>query len=391
MRQDIVKNSIGDDIEMIICTKRLDGDHEGVNVTDSDDDYDDVSTDGIIRDEIEGQDYDTRPKRGRRHIIAVSTGLLIGTIVSLTVFIVANVRSGSMIPTIFTSVIHEQLYCPWRPRPPAFAGKKGVALVLTDDEDVNSPRSSARNVPILQSLRPYWNYGWTVVRSAIQPNDIEWVPMVWGGHNADAVKQRIDTYVAPHIQNGSVKRIFGFNEPDSPNQSNMAVEQALEIWPSLEYANVSVISPSCAQPASDWMKAFMITATNTCQRVDWVAVHWYGPANFILFRNTIRNYYYLYGKRPIVITEFGVADFKTTTFEGNGNTREEVLSFMKQALPWLESRSWVVGYAWFSFKIDDMKGWTSALYDDSAQLTPLGNFYASVRKETPYGDRTIKW
>ena len=99
----------------------------------------------------------------------------------------------------------------------------------------------------------------------------------------------------------------------------------------------------------------------------------------------------MYGKKPIILTEFAVADFKTETLAGNGNTREEVLSFMKQALPWLESRSWIAGYAWFPYSINDIKGWTSALYDDSGRLTPLGQYYASVRKETPKGNQTIRW
>lgn len=398
MIQDIVPS--GGDIEVIVYTgRRNDGDVEsdhGTNPSSFKDDDDDdavegISTDGIIKEEVEGQNYYKKSKRRHRRIIPLSIGLLIGAMISVTVFIVANVRSGSLIPTIFTSIMHEQLYCRTYPRPVSFVGKKGVALQLNDNVAVGSLISSARNVPILQSLRPYWNYGWSSVRSTIQPDDIEWVPMIWGGQNANAVKQRIDSYVVPHIKSGKVKRILGFNEPDSPSQSNMTVERALEIWPTLEYTNVSVISPSCALPASEWMRSFMITSTNTCKRVDWVAVHWYGSANFISFRNMVRNYYYMYGKKPIILTEFAVADYKTTTFEGNGNTREEVLSFMKQALPWLESRSWIVGYAWFPYSINDIKGWTSALYDNSGQLTPLGQYYASVRKDAPYGNLTIRW
>jgi hypothetical protein len=386
MIQDIVPS--GGNIEVIVYTGRSDSDN-GTNPN-----YDDegVSSDGIIKSkELVGQGYKNKSKRRYRPIIALSIGLLIGTIMSVTIFVVANVRSGSLIPTFFTSIIHEQLFCRTYPRPVPFAGKKGVAMQLNDFAAAGSPSNSYRNVPILQSLRPYWNYGWSAIRSTIQPDDIEWVPMIWGGNNVNAVRQRIDFYVVPHIQSGKVKRILGFNEPDAPSQANMTVQRALEIWPTLEYTNVSVVSPSCALPAGEWMRSFMVTATNTCKRVDWVAVHWYGSANFISFRNTIRNYYYMYGKKPIIITEFAVADFKTTTLEGNGNTREEVLSFMKRALPWLESRSWIVGYAWFPYRINDIKGWTSALYDDYGQLTRLGQYYASVRKDTPYGNQTIQW
>lgn len=385
-----ISNS-GDDIEITAGTERSDddGDHDGAT---SNRYEDDLSTDGIIKEEVEkGRGEFPKSKRIRRQIVSIAVGLLMGSMISMTVWIVANVRTGSVVPTIFTSILQEQFYCRTYPRPPPFAGKKGVALPLNDNVALNHRMSSVRNVPIVQRLRPYWNYGWSAVRSTLQPDDIEWVPMIWGGHNANAVQQRIDTYVVPHIKSGTVKRILGYNEPDSPNQSNMTVERALEIWPSLASTNASLISPSCAVPASAWMISFMTTAASTCQRVDWLAVHWYGSANFIPFRNTIRNYYYMYGKKPILLTEFAVADYTTTTLAGNGNTREEVLAFMKLALPWLESRSWIVGYAWFPFSTNDIKGWTSALHDDAGRLTPLGQYYASVRKETPHGNQTIRW
>jgi hypothetical protein len=378
----------GDQIEIIDNSNRRssDNDDNGVNRY-----YDeDIVTDGIIKEEeMKGQDYRMKIRFYHPIIISLLIGFLIGTMISMTVFVVANVRSSGS--PIFTSIIHEQLYCRRYPRPVPFAGKKGVAIQLNDHVTAGSRTSSTRNVPILQGLRPYWNYGWSVVRSTMQPDDIEWVPMVWGGHDVNTVKHRVDSHILPHIQSGTVKRILGYNEPDAPSQANMTVERALEIWPVLEYTNVSVISPSCALPASAWMQSFMIAAMNTCKRVDWVGVHWYGSANFISFRNTIRNYYYMYGKKPIIITEFAVADFKTTTFEGNVNTREAVLSFMKQAVPWLESRSWIVGYAWFPFSVNDIRGWPSALYDDSGLLTPLGQYYASVRKDTPKGNQTIRW
>ena len=384
MIHDIVNTD--DDIEMIMRVTS-DGDFE------DDDDDDVISTDGIIKiiQDVERQVHATNPKRMRQLFASLSIGLFVGTMVSTAVYIGTGNRGGSSIPTIFTSVIHEQLVCRRYPAPKPFAGKKGVAIGLNDSADPGKAANSIKHVAIMKSLRPYWNYGWSVVRSVIQPDDIEWVPMVWGGKDAATVKERIETNVLPHIQSGKVKRILGFNEPDSSSQSNVPVERALEIWPELVSTGVSVISPSCAHPASEWMKSFMSNATNTCKRVDWVAVHWYGSANFIAFRDRIRSYYHMYGRKPIIVTEFGVADYQTTTFEGNGNTREEVLSFMKQAVPWLETRSWVVGYAWFSHSITDIKGWTSALYYDDGQLTPLGQYYASVRKETPKGNQTIKW
>ena len=387
MMQDFT-NSDDDDIEIIACSRRHHGEYD--DISDSGTECD-VSTVGIFED-VDGHDHNTKPRRRGRQIISLSIGLLIGIMISMALFIVANVRSGgSRIPSIFTSKVDEQMYCPWYKRPPSFAGKKGLALQLIDNLSAGRSGSSLKNTPILKSLRPYWNYGWSLVRSSMQPDDIEWVPMAWGGIDANTVKQRIDAYVVPHIKSGKVKRILGFNEPDAAQQANMMVKTALDLWPVLEYTNVSVISPACAKPAGAWMQSFMTNATKTCKRVDWVAVHWYGLANFTTFRNMMVNYYTKYGKRPIILTEFAVADFSATTLVGNNNTREEALTFMKQALPWLESRPWIVGYAWFPYTITDIVGWPSALFDDSGQLTPLGQYYASVRTDTPTGNQTIEW
>ena len=45
-----------------------------------------------------------------------------------------------------------------------------------------------------------------------------------------------------------------------------------------------------------------------------------------------------------------------------------------------------IGYAWFSFGIDEAVGTSSALFDHKGNLTTLGRFYQSVNNENPYGD-----
>jgi len=51
----------------------------------------------------------------------------------------------------------------------ALPGKKGAGLVMND---------VTTNIPQLISLRPYWSYHWGPLRPALQPANIEFVPMI---------------------------------------------------------------------------------------------------------------------------------------------------------------------------------------------------------------------
>ena len=54
---------------------------------------------------------------------------------------------------------------------------------------------------------------------------------------------------------------------------------------------------------------------------------------------------------------------------------EWVLEFMQQVLPELDRRDYIVRYAWFH-DYSSNQLWTSALFNDEGELTPLGAFYA---------------
>lgn len=275
---------------------------------------------------------------------------------------------------------------------PLLPGKKGAAFTLRDEGQKGTWKE---NLPKVIALRPYWNYSWGSKRIDLQPNDVEFIPMIWCGNNLERMKQSLETDVINHVKNGTVKRILGFNEPDEKTQSNMSVECALERWPVLQSLGISMISPSCAKPAGDWMKSFMarVDADNDDhpppRAVDWVGVHWYGGANVIAFQNCMIQLHELY-QRPILITEFAPADWAATTVATNRFSPAKVLAFMKEALPWLESQDWVAGYCWFSFTITQPQGTSSALFDENGNLTPCGQFYASVRTEKPSGDTSIR-
>jgi Glycosyl hydrolase catalytic core len=190
--------------------------------------------------------------------------------------------------------------------------------------------------------------------------------------------------------NTKIKRILGFNEPDQENQSNVSVKTALTEWSKLEETGLPLVSPSAAKPLGTWMEKFMTKIEEECRRVDWIGVHWYGPAMFSTFTTQMRKIRAKFGGRPLLLTEFAVADHQSEERGFHRYNHSEVLEFMKEALPWLEEQDWIAGYAWFSFKQSKIKGSSSALFeDDDGQLTALGRFYASVSTENPKGDQSI--
>lgn len=277
--------------------------------------------------------------------------------------------------------------CAALPMPPPFEGKKGAAFTLRD-EGLNG--SWVENLPKVVALDPYWNYGWGLELIDQQPDNIEFVPMVWGGRNPDRVQQKLTRNLLPLVESGKIKRLLGFNEPDKAEQSNMNTTDALASWPILESTGLPLASPSCAQPAGKWMVEFMSAAEDRCHRLDWISVHWYGGANAGAFKQAMQNIYELYGsRRPLLITEFAPADWKAETPAQNKWSQADVLGFMKQALPWLEETDWISGYAWFSFETSSAAGTSSALFDEQGALTACGRFYASVRTNNPSGDQTI--
>jgi hypothetical protein len=131
------------------------------------------------------------------------------------------------------------------PHPP-LNGKKGAAFTLRDE--INESGNWIENLPKVIALNPYWNYSWGTKRIDQQPDNIEFIPMVWGHWEESGTQTTIRDDILPQWRDGSVKRLLGFNEPDYERQSNLPVETALDAWPLLEETDLPLISPSCAHP-----------------------------------------------------------------------------------------------------------------------------------------------
>lgn len=223
----------------------------------------------------------------------------------------------------------------------------------------------------------YYNWGLTPSEEGMPANDatMRFVPMVWGWNPADT-PHWLGTIASPRPQ-----LLFGFNEPDRQDQSNVPVEQALDAWPSLEQVDpVELVGPSCAQPHGAWMQEFMAGAQSRGLRVDSVGFHHYGSPSSEAFIDLLEFVHQLYD-RPLWVNEFAVGDWEA--WDGtrpNRYNREETLIFMQEVCAFMENTPWVRGYSWYPWGIGGENGplATSTLFDANGELNELGQAYAAI-------------
>ena len=277
-------------------------------------------------------------------------------------------------------------------------GKKGICFTLREK---GKKGSWIQNIPRVKATGSYWNYSWGTNRVDAQPQNMEFIPMTWGAWGKEGLNKTLQDDIVPQIQSGKAKRLLGFNEPDKKEQANMPFTEALKYWPMLEDLGIPLCSPACANPLSDddestqgvrgtWMRDFMREADKQNYRIDYIGVHWYGGPSPRSFKERMIQVYEAYNRRPLLISEFAIADWGAKSVEGNEHSQESVLKFMKDVLPWMESQNWIAGYAWFSFGVNEAVGTSSALFDLEGDLTTLGRFYQSVTNENPHGDQLIR-
>jgi hypothetical protein len=255
------------------------------------------------------------------------------------------------------------------------------------------PENWQINLPRILALNVSWNYSWGSKRIDQQPDNIEFIPMIWGAWGGeDGIRRKLTQDIVPEWNAGRIKRFMAFNEPDIAKQSNLPVDIVVGHWSVLQEVSIPVASPSVGHPLGSWMKDFMARVKEECLRVEYTALHWYGNPNANKFKRDMTEAYFLYGERPLLITEFAPADWQANSPEENRWSDAQVLNFMKEVVPWLERQPFVLGYAWFQFQRSDPAGTSSALFEDSTtstNLTARGKFYASVTLDNPDGDQRI--
>ena len=219
-----------------------------------------------------------------------------------------------------------------------------------------------------------WYYTWNTQHSGITtPSAGSFVPMIWGA------KSVTDSSLAQARSYGPY--LLGFNEPDMAQQSNMTVEQALQLWPKLMAAGKILGSPAVAyggDTAGGWLDRFMSGAKTKGYRVDFITLHWYGgdfrtPQAVQQLKSYLAAVYARYHK-PIWLTEYALIDFSQGTRFPSAQQQADFVTASTKALDGL---SYVQRYAWFGLGADPSKP-SSGLFTNGTTTTAAGRAFQSA-------------
>ena len=227
--------------------------------------------------------------------------------------------------------------------PTANSGKRGLGY---NDPTLTQPFSLN-----CQNSKVSWGYNWGsqpyYPGSATASNKfnpaLTYVPMLWS--NATVLTSIWNNNVNSARSNFKSNALLGFNEPDlcQDGSACMSVDVAVGAWKTWMEpfaGQISLVSPAVSNSGASgqglsWLSSF-VSSCSGCH-LDAIALHWYGnyasPSDFTTY---VSGAYQQFGK-PIWITEFG-----TTS-----GTPDQVQSFLKVVLPWLDSQAYVKRYAYF--------------------------------------------
>ncbi|TLD15150.1 hypothetical protein PspLS_10646 [Pyricularia sp. CBS 133598] len=217
-----------------------------------------------------------------------------------------------------------------------------------------------------------WGYNW-YSDTWQTTNEIEFGPMLWG------IKMELPDVFSPNAwkwvdsgdQLSGVKttHVLSFNEPDHPAQANMDVGTAIA-WHQYYFeqfiGRALIGSPAVTNGGYDWLNTFLYNCDlhEGCH-VDFVTVHWYNKAAYVEdFKNWIDRVCTLAYPRKVWLTEF----------QGLG-TEEEMISFLREVLPWLDANDCVERYAYFGVTTNDHH----MLVGAGPELSLIGEIYAGFR------------
>ena len=225
-------------------------------------------------------------------------------------------------------------------------------------------------------LATSWRYQWNNGESSTL--DWEYAPMAWGGGGANDAAD-----IALYVGKYNSTHVMAFNEADNcdgqsgvfGNPKLCVVDEAVRLYKNLMKTGMRLVSPSGTEgAATGWLKEFHKKATDQDIRIDVIGVHWYdwggSPSStpnadatqvFNRFKSYLTTVHNLYGL-PIWITEFNANPYRSTPVQ---------LAFMKLALPYLETLSYVERYNWFQ------PNPTPLIPDDNANLVGTGEFYTT--------------
>jgi autotransporter-associated beta strand protein len=229
---------------------------------------------------------------------------------------------------------------PWR-----WTGKKGMAGNI----------SSGLNVR--------WDYNWNIDRNSSL--DTEYVPIR---------QERWWPNLAQNWNTRGANHLLGYNEPDSTDQSNIAVGDAIWSWPDLLGTGLRVGSPAPTDGGLNWLYSFMDQADAAKLRVDFVAVHYYRSFSSASDPDgaTTQFYNFLKGvydrvQRPLWVTEWNNGANWTT---GPDPTLAQNAATVAKMIEMLDNTPFVERYSLYNW-VEDVR---RVKWDDGS-LTAAGVAY----------------
>jgi hypothetical protein len=222
-------------------------------------------------------------------------------------------------------------------------GHVTVPAQLHEKRD-SSKRGAAYNDASLVSLitGASWAYNWNDVAGGTLPTGVEFVPMLWGTKMFDGWQSAVETA----LSSGS-SHILGFNEPDNSGQAAMSPSDAVNYYKQYitpyagqaQLGTPAVTNGNGAGIGLDWLSQFLDLCAGTCGQ-SFIALHWYNDASqFEDLQNHIN-------QALAIGAQHGINKVWLTEFAPQGDTDSQV-SFLQQALPWLDSQEGVERYAYF--------------------------------------------
>lgn len=255
----------------------------------------------------------------------------------------------SVLPADFDNSVRFVYVTPWR-----WVSKKAIA---------GDPGLGQLNV---QS----W-YNWNIDQNSSR--DLEYVPIRqtrwWPGLGQDWKARGANT-------------LLGYNEPDRPDQANLAVGDAIYSWPDLLATGLRLGSPAPSDGGySSWLYPFMTQADAANLRVDFVAVHYYRCTSPVSDPNAAATQLYnaLKGvydttKRPLWVTEWN----NGANWTGCGDpTYDQQQAAVAAILNMLDTTPFVERYQLYNW-VEDVRAVTT-----NNVLTPAGVTYRD--KQSPIG------
>jgi hypothetical protein len=203
---------------------------------------------------------------------------------------------------------------------------------------------------------------------------MRFVPMIWCG---------ADCIALPGLMARSGDTLLGFNEPDNPQQANMAVAEALALWPLLQATGrrlgaPAVTTPQMLGPAS-WLGGFMAGVAARGYQVDFMTVHYYAATPDVgAFGNFLNQVQAAY-RRPVWVTEWALADWNAP---GRYSPAEQA-AFLAAAAPMLAALPFVERHAWFcAYPMPQGADINSALFSHDGAPSGAGAAFRRLAKAT---------